>query len=89
MVEEMVVCKCWPLDRNMPAMTIEMVNLPVFGEGVRVCFPRFGFKQKEGKVAEDFVKSMEAEAWEIVGEMSDKEYLVRRAITDALPQSSF
>jgi len=46
LVEEMVVANCWPLRRNMPAMTIEMVSLPVFGEGIRVPFPCFGFEKK-------------------------------------------
>lgn len=56
-------------------MTIEMVKLPVFGEGVGVPFPRFGFKKKEGRAAEKLVKSMEAGAHEILGEMSNREYL--------------
>jgi hypothetical protein len=29
LVEEMVAANCWPLGRNRPTMTIEMVNLPV------------------------------------------------------------
>ena len=55
MVEEMVAANCWPLGRNRPAMTIEMVSLPVFGEGIGVLFPRFGF-EKEGHAAEKLVK---------------------------------
>ena len=55
-------------------MTIEMVNLPVFGEGVGVLFPHFGF-EKEGRAAEKLVKSTEATMREILGEMSDTEYL--------------
>jgi hypothetical protein len=66
-------------------MTIEMVNPLVFGECVGVPFPWFGFQWKEGKVAEDFVKSVEAEAREVVGEMSDKEYLACRAISGMMP----
>ena len=65
-------------------MTIEMVNLPVFGEGVGVPFPRFGF-EKEGRAAEKLVKSAEAGAREILGEMSDKEYLARRSLTGTMP----
>ena len=56
-------------------MTIEMVNLPIFGEGVGVPFPRFGFE--EGRAAEKLVKSTEATMREILGEMSDREYLAR------------
>ena len=66
-------------------MTIEMVNLPIFGEGVGIPFPRFGFQSKEGRAAEKVVKSMEAGAREILGEMSDKEYLARRALAGTLP----
>jgi hypothetical protein len=32
----MVATNCWPLGRKMPTMTIEMVHLLVFSEGVRV-----------------------------------------------------
>ena len=39
----------------MPTMTIEMVSLPVFGEGIGVPFPCFGF-EKEGHAAEKLVK---------------------------------
>ena len=77
LVEEMVVANCWPLRRNRPTMTIEMVSLPVFGKGIRVPFPRFGFEKKEGRVAEKLVKSMEVGAREILGKMSDREKLVR------------
>ena len=40
-------------------MTIEMVSLPVFGKGVRVPFPRFGFEKKEGRATEKLMKSAE------------------------------
>jgi len=66
-------------------MTIEMVHLLVFSKGVGVPFPWFGFQRKEGRVAEKFVKSVEAGAREILGEMSDKEYLASRAITGKMP----
>ena len=48
LVEEMVVANCWPLSRNRSTMTFEMVSLPVFGKGVSVPFPCFGFEKKEG-----------------------------------------
>jgi hypothetical protein len=84
-VEEMVATNYWPLGKKMPAMTIEMVHLPFFGNGVRVPFPRFGFQRKEGRVVEKFVKSMEVGAHEILNEMSDKEYLAHRAIASMMP----
>ena len=61
-------------------MTIEMVSLPVFGKGVGVPFPCIGFEKKEGRAAEKLVKSTEVGAHEIIGEMSDREYLACRAI---------
>jgi hypothetical protein len=33
-------------------MTIEMINLPVFGEGAGVPFPRFGLKPKASGATE-------------------------------------
>ena len=81
----MVAANCWPLGRNRPTMTIEMVNLPIFSEGVGVLFPQFGFQPKEGHAVEKIVKSMEVGVREILGEMSDKEYLVRRAIAGTMP----
>jgi len=58
-------------------MTIEMVNLSIFGEGVGVSFPRFGFEKKEGRATEKLVKSTKVGAREILSEMSDREYLAR------------
>jgi hypothetical protein len=86
LAEEMVATNYWPLGRRMPAMIIEMVHLSVFSEGVGVPFPRFGFQWKEDRVAEKFVKSVEAGVREILGEMSDKEYLARRAIAGTMPR---
>jgi len=51
LVEEVVAANCWPLGRNRPAMSIEMVHLLVFEEGVGVPFPCFGF-EKEDRAAE-------------------------------------
>ena len=84
LVEEMVVANCWLLGRNRPAMTIEMVSLPVFGEGVGVPFPCFGFEKKEGRAIEKLVKLTEAGAREILSKMSDREYLARRAIASTM-----
>jgi hypothetical protein len=85
LVEEMVAANRWPLGRNKPAMSIEKVHLPVFGEGVGVPFPCFGFEKKEGRSANKLVKFAEAGAREILGEMSDKEYLTR-ALVGTMPR---
>jgi hypothetical protein len=55
-------------------MRIEMVSLPIFGNGVGVMFAYFDVKRVEDVSASDFVTTME-ETCEILGEMSDKEYL--------------
>ena len=57
----------------------------MFGEGVGVPFPRFGF-EKEGRAAEKLVKSDEVGAHEILGEMSDWEYLACWAIAGTMPR---
>lgn len=59
LVEEMVASECWPLGRNRSAMSIEMVNLPVFGEGVGVPFPRFSIMHMEAETIEDFTAIVE------------------------------
>ena len=71
----MVVANCWTLGRNRPAKTTEMVNLLVFGKGVGVPSPCFGFEKKEGRATEKLEKSTKAEVREILDEMSDREYL--------------
>ena len=75
MVKEMVAANCWPLNRNWPTMPILMVSLPVFSEGVGVPFQRFGFEKKEDQAMEKLVKSAEAGACGILGEVSYREYL--------------
>lgn len=84
LVEEMVAANCWPLGRNKPIMSIEMAHLLVFEEGVVIPFPRFGF-QKEGRAAENLVKSIEARARKILGKMSNKEYLACRVLAGTMP----
>jgi hypothetical protein len=84
LVEETIVANCRPLGRNKPTISIEKVHLSVFGEGVGVPFPRFGF-EKEDWVAEKLVKSAEARAREILGEMYDKEYLAHQALAGTMP----
>jgi hypothetical protein len=80
LVEEMVASKCWPLGPNRPAMWIKMVSLPVFGDGVGVLFPCFDVRRVEDMTADEYVTSIEEGARDILGELSDKEYLARRAI---------
>ena len=85
LVEEMVASKYWVLGRNRPAMRIEMVSLPLFGDGVGVLFPYFDVKRVEDMTADEYVTSVEEGAHDILGELSDKEYLARRAIGGTMP----
>jgi hypothetical protein len=63
-----------------------MVNLPVYGEADRVPFPCFGIALSEDETHEDFVSIMEQEMREIVGDISNKEFLTQRAIAGTMPQ---
>ena len=51
------------------------------GEGVP--FPCFGIAEE---TFEDFVAAVEQEAREIVGDITDKEFLARRAIAGTMPR---
>jgi hypothetical protein len=66
-------------------MRIKMVSLPVFGDGFGVLFPRFDVRQVEDMTADEYVGSIEEGAHDILGELSNKEYLVRRAIGVTMP----
>ena len=54
---------------------MEMVNLPVYGEADGVPFPCFRIALSEEETSEDFIAVVEQEAWEIVGDITDKEFL--------------
>jgi hypothetical protein len=75
LVEEMVASNCWPLSKKQPEFTIEMVNVPVYGPVEGVPFPRFGIELKEGEDKKAFATMVEDGAREIVGKITDKEYL--------------
>jgi FtsP/CotA-like multicopper oxidase with cupredoxin domain len=61
-----------------------MVSLLVFSDGVGVLFTHFDVKRVEDVTASDFVATME-ETCEILGEMSNKEYLALRSIMGTMP----
>jgi hypothetical protein len=85
LVEEMVASNCWLLGKLRPSFKIEMVNIPIYGPVKGVPFPWFGIELTEGESPNDFVSSVEEGAWEIVGDISDKEFLARRAIGGMMP----
>ena len=63
-----------------------MVNILVYGLTEEVPFPQFGIELPEGESAEDFMSSVEEGAWEIVGDIFDREFLTRRAIRGTMPR---
>ena len=85
LVEEMATVRFWPLGKSKPSFKIEMVNLPIYGEADGVSFPYFGIILSEEETPEDFIAALEQEAWEIVGDITNKEFLARRAIADTMP----
>jgi len=82
----MVAARFWPLGKSRPSFKVEMVNLPIYGEAGGVPFPRFGIELSEDETPEDFIAAVEQEAQGIVGDISDKEFLARRAIAGTMPQ---
>ena len=85
LVEEMVASNCWLLGKSRLLFKIEMVNILVYGLAEGVPFPRFGIKLLEGESVEDFMSSMEEGAWEIVGNIFDREFLTWRAVGGTMP----
>jgi hypothetical protein len=76
LVEEKVASNCWSLGKKQAEFPIEMVNVPVYGPIEGVPFPRFGINFKEGEDKKAFATMVEDGAREIVGKITDKEYLV-------------
>lgn len=75
LVEEMVAANYWPLAKVKPSFCLEDVQDPIFGGVEGVPYPRFGLQKPADKSAEDVVLDVEMRAREILGEISDKEYL--------------
>jgi hypothetical protein len=85
-VEEMVAAMFWPFGKSRPSFKVEMVHLPVYGPADGIPFPHFGIKLSEDETLEEFATAMEQEAREIIGDISDKEFLMRRSIAGTMPQ---
>jgi hypothetical protein len=85
LVEEMVACNFWPLGKRNEEFTIEMVHVPVFGPAEGLPFPRFDRELPAGEDKKAFVAEVEEGARQIVGKMTDKEYLTRRAAEGTMP----
>lgn len=86
-MEEMVASRFWLLAKeNRPKMTLEKVKLLVFGEAEGNWFPHFGLKLEEDESGVDVVAQVEAAAAEILGDISEREYLARRAVGGTMPR---
>ena len=59
LMEEIVASKCGPLGKNRPAMTLENVQLPVFGKEGGVPFPCFNIQRSVDETEEEFVRYVE------------------------------
>jgi len=78
LVEEMVAAHFWSLRREgRPKMTLERVKLPMFKEAEGILFPHFGLKLAKGEDGANIAAQVEATASEILGDISECEYLAR------------
>jgi hypothetical protein len=84
-VEEMVACNFWPLDKRNEEFTIEMVHVPMFGPAEGLPFLRFDRELPASKDKKAFVAEVKEGARQIVGKMTDKEYLARRVARGMMP----
>lgn len=86
LVEKIVAANFWPHGRETrPPFSLGKVKLPVFGEVGGVYFSRFGLKRAEGETDATIVARIEAEAGEILGDISEREYLARAAVGGTMP----
>jgi len=65
---------------------LERVKLSVFGEEVGVPFPRFNIEHAADETETEFFSYVEQETREILGDVSDHEYLARRLIGGTMPR---
>lgn len=61
------------------------MKLPIFGQAKGLPFPRFDLVLKEGESKEAFVEEVEEGERQIVGKISDKEYLTRKVAGGMMP----
>lgn len=79
-VEEMVLSEFWPLGKYRPEMTLVKMKLLVFGSEDGEYVPCFKLRRAEDETDEEFVEAVEKSATLLLGDISEKEYLSRRAI---------
>jgi hypothetical protein len=86
LVEEMVASNFWPPRKRKEAFHIEMVQVPVFGPVEGLPLPRFDRVLPPDQDKKAFILEIEECAHQIVGKMSDKEYLARRSASGTMPR---
>jgi len=62
------------------------VKIPVFGPEAGIPFPRFGQSLGEGVTEDSFVSKVEEAAIGLVGKISEREYVSRRAVSGIMPR---
>jgi len=67
-------------------MTLVRMKLLVFGSVEGEFYPCFYPTRAEGETDEEFVSEVEQSTSKILGEISEREYLSRRAIGGTMPQ---
>jgi hypothetical protein len=85
LVEEMVASNYWPLGKRNLELTIELVNIPIYGIAEGVPFPCFDRELPIGEDKKAFAAMVEEDAWHIVGKISDREYLARKVAGGMMP----
>lgn len=67
-------------------MTLVKMKLPVFGSAESEYVPCFKLRRADDETDEQFVKAVEKAATLLLGDITDKEYLSRRAIGGTMPR---
>jgi hypothetical protein len=81
----MVASNFWPLGKRNKVFHIEMVQVSVFGPTKGLPFPRFDRVPPPDQDKKAFILDIEECARQIVGKMSNKEYLARRSASGTMP----
>ena len=74
------------MGKNNPAFQLEQVKVPVFGPEAGILFPRFGQSLGEGVTEDSFISEVEEAAIGLVGKISEREYMSRRAVFGIMPR---
>ena len=76
----------WPLGKDNPVFRLEKVKVPVFGPEAGIPFPCFGRSLGDGVTEDSFVADIEEATVGLVGKISEREYMSRRAMAGTMPR---